>query len=132
MESYLRNRKIDKICKCLSFGTIALLIVYMAVLTVLEKVSGTAAVMDFGYRSAVFIALWAVAAVSGLIHYFISAGHRAYAVSGIHIAFAFILAGALVTHLTGRQGSCTSGPEKSPGCSLTGIWRSAGFRFRSV
>ena len=104
MESYLRNRKIDKICKYLSFGTIALLIVYMAVLTVLEKVSGTAAVMDFGYRSAVFIALWAVAAVSGLIHYFISAGHRAYAVSGIHIAFAFILAGALVTHLTGRQG----------------------------
>lgn len=96
---------IVRICKYLSFGSIAVLVVYMAVLTVLEKISGTGAVMDGGYHSFPFIALWALAAVSGLVLYFGSPGRRPFAVTGIHLAFALILAGALLTHLTGRQGS---------------------------
>ena len=54
-----------RICKYLSFGSIAILILYMAATTVLEKFSGTAAAMKWGYHSLPFIALWAVAAVCG-------------------------------------------------------------------
>ena len=49
-----------RICKYLSFGSIAILILYMAATTVLEKFSGTAAAMKWGYHSLPFIALWAV------------------------------------------------------------------------
>lgn len=96
---------VHKICRYLSFGTIALLIVYMAVSTVLEKVSGTAAAMEWGYHSPLFIAMWAVAAVSGAVLYLISARRLSVAVSGIHLAFVLILAGALLTHFGGRQGA---------------------------
>ncbi len=54
----------EKICKYLSFGSIAVLALYMAAMTVLEKYSGTEAAMLRGYHSVPFIVLWAVAAVS--------------------------------------------------------------------
>ena len=94
----------------MSFGAIALLIVYMASASVLEKFYGTDAVMKWGYRSAGFAALWAIAALSGIIYlYFkiIRGRNRMkipFATAGIHLAFVMILAGALVTHIYGKQG----------------------------
>ena len=100
---------LEKICKYLSFGSIAVLVAYMAAMTVLEKFSGTAAAMEWGYHSAVFIALWAVAAVAGTAFYLVEGkiGKNSIAnpVSGIHLAFVFILSGALVTHIFGVQGA---------------------------
>lgn len=100
---------LEKICKYLSFGAIAVLVAYMAAMTVLEKFSGTAAAMEWGYHSAVFIALWAVAAVAGTAFYLVEGkiGKNSIAnpVSGIHLAFVFILSGALVTHIFGVQGA---------------------------
>ena len=58
----------QKICKYLSFGAVALLIVYMSVASVLEKFYGTDAVMKWGYHSPVFLALWAAAALSGAVY----------------------------------------------------------------
>ena len=42
----------SRICKYLSFGSVAVLILYMAAMTVLEKFLGTEAAMKWGYHSA--------------------------------------------------------------------------------
>ena len=98
----------SRICKYLSFGSVAVLILYMAAMTVLEKFLGTEAAMKWGYHSAVFIALWAVTAVSGVAFYLTEAGRKgsfSFPVAGIHLAFVFILAGALATRVSGVQGA---------------------------
>lgn len=100
----------QKICKYLSFGAVALLIVYMSVASVLEKFYGTDAVMKWGYHSPVFLALWAAAALSGAVYLYFriikgrSRKRIPFSVIGIHLAFILILAGALVSHVTGEQG----------------------------
>ena len=94
-----------RICKYLSFGSIAILILYMAATTVLEKFSGTAAAMKWGYHSLPFIALWAVAAVCGAACYLSRTRGLPLATSGIHLAFLLILSGALITHVSGVQGA---------------------------
>ena len=95
----------EKICKYLSFGSIAVLALYMAAMTVLEKFSGTEAAMRWGYHSVPFIILWAVTAVSGLAFYVMRTECRQLATSGIHLAFVFILSGALITRIDGVQGA---------------------------
>ena len=95
----------EKICKYLSFGSIAVLALYMAAMTVLEKFSGTEAAMRWGYHSVPFIVLWAVTAVSGLVFYVMRTECRQLATSGIHLAFVFILSGALITRIDGVQGA---------------------------
>ena len=100
-----------KICKYLSFGFISLLAVYMAVASVLEKFHGTDAVMKWAYHSPVFIALWALAAASGIVYvYFRLVKGRAFrdiplSTVCIHLSFILILAGALTTHLSGDSGA---------------------------
>lgn len=100
-----------KTCKYISFGAIALLIIYMAIASVLEKFCGTDAVMKWGYHSPVFIAMWAVAALSGISYLYkeVIKGRTLnripLATAGIHLAFFMILAGALVTHVFGGQGT---------------------------
>ena len=94
-----------RICKYLSFGSIAILIIYMAATTVLEKFSGTAAAMKWGYHSLPFIALWAVSAVCGAAFYLSRTRGLPLATSGIHLAFLLILSGALITHVSGVQGA---------------------------
>lgn len=100
-----------KICKYLSFGSIAVLAVYMAAASVLEKFHGADAVMEWGYHSPVFIALWAVAALAGAVTLYGSAVRSrkrqdvpVFTVS-LHLALMLILAGALTTHVLGRQGT---------------------------
>ena len=95
----------EKICKYLSFGSIAVLALYMAAMTVLEKFSGTETAMRWGYHSVPFIVLWAVTAVSGLVFYVMRTECRHLATSGIHLAFVFILSGALITRIDGVQGA---------------------------
>ena len=100
-----------KICKYLSFGFVALLTVYMAVASVLEKFHGTDAVMKWAYHSPVFIAMWALAAASGIVYvYFRLVKGRAFrdiplSTACIHLSFILILAGALTTHLSGDSGA---------------------------
>lgn len=96
---------LEKFCKYLSFGSIAVLILYMAAMTVLEKFSGTAAAMRWGYHSAFFIALWALALVSGVVYYVRRTSCRPAATAGIHASFVLILSGAMITHVCGEQGA---------------------------
>lgn len=96
--------KREKLLKYLSFGTAAVIIIMMAAATVIEKLYGTAQAFRLVYHNPVFIALWALCAVSGVFFLIKRKTIRKPSVFFLHIALVLILAGALVTMLTGRQG----------------------------
>ena len=96
--------KKERILKCISYGALAVLIVAMMAATVLEKIHGTEFALHWVYHNPVFIALWGVAAVSGLWLLLSRGAARKPFTLMIHVAFLFILAGALITHLTGVSG----------------------------
>ena len=93
-----------RIFKVLSFGSLAAVIVMMMAATVLEKLQGTSAALRLVYHSPVFIALWAVGAVTGLAWLLSRGVAKRRPTLLLHLALVLILAGALVTHLTGVQG----------------------------
>ena len=74
------------------------------VATIVEKMHGTECVLENIYHADWMIALWAVATLSALVYIMQCRLHRQPATLCMHLSFAVILAGALVTHLTGRQG----------------------------
>ena len=98
------NLAVMKSLKYLSFGTAAVIIIMMAAATVIEKLYSTSQAFRLVYHNPVFIALWAVSAVSGVIYLIKRKTIRRPAVFFLHIALVLILAGALVTMLTGKQG----------------------------
>ncbi len=96
--------KKQRILKCISYGAMAVLIVAMMAATVLEKIHGTAFALRWVYHNPVFIALWGVAAVSGLWFLLERGAARKPFTLLLHVALVLILAGALVTHLWGVGG----------------------------
>ena len=97
--------KKQSILKYISYGAMAVLIVAMMAATVLEKIHGTAFALHWVYHNSVFITLWGVAAASGLWFLLGSGVARKPFTLLLHVAFAVILAGALITHLTGLSGA---------------------------
>ena len=93
-----------RLWKYLSFGTLAVIIAAMVAATILEKLQGTPAAFRVVYHNPVFIALWAITAISGLIWLCKRGVPRKLFTMGLHCAFVVILAGALVTHLWGESG----------------------------
>lgn len=96
--------KTDKILKYTVIGTAAAVILMMAAATVIERLYGTDRALSIVYHSPVFIALWAVAAVSGVWMLIRRGTIRKLATFFLHIAFVLILVGALITMLTGKSG----------------------------
>ncbi len=96
--------KTDKILKYISIGSVAAVILMMAAATVIEKLYGTDSALNIVYHSPVFIALWAVTAISGVWMLIRRGTIRKPATFFLHIAFVLILAGALITMLTGKSG----------------------------
>ena len=94
-----------KLSKYLSYGAAAVLIVMMMAATVVEKIHGTPAAFQWFYHSTLFIILWAIAAIAGLVYLFLSGIPKRLFTMGLHLGLAVILAGALVTHLFGESGS---------------------------
>ena len=94
----------SKTLKTISYGAVAAVIVMMVAGTVVERLHGAAAAARAVYHHPVFIALWAVVAVAGLALLLRNGGARRPAVLALHVALLLILAGALVTHLTGKSG----------------------------
>ena len=90
--------------KIISYGAVAAVIVMMVAGTVVERLHGAAAAAQAVYHHPVFIALWAVVAVAGLALLLRSGVAKRRATLCLHLALVVILAGALVTHLTGEQG----------------------------
>ena len=73
--------------------------------TVLEKMKGTPAAFQAVYHNPLFILLWAVAAICGII-WLIRRGVAGKAFTFLlHLSFVLILAGALTTFLAGRKGT---------------------------
>ena len=94
----------SKILKILSYGAVAAVIAMMMAGTVIEKLHGTDAAAQTVYHHPVFFALWAVTAVAGMAYLLRCSGKRPVVVL-LHVALLLILAGALVTHLSGVSGS---------------------------
>jgi ResB-like family. len=95
----------QRLLKYLSFGLLAVLIVAMMAATILEKIHGTPFAFRWIYHNPLFIVLWAVVAIAGLIYLFKYGTSKKVFTMCLHLAFVLILAGALVTHLFGESGS---------------------------
>ena len=75
-------------------------ILMMMAATILEKIYGSYTAFLWVYHNPLFFSLWAIAAVAGLY----LTWNKPFFTRLMHIAFATILTGALVTHLTGEEG----------------------------
>ena len=89
--------------KILSYGAVAAVIVMMVAGTVVERLHGAAAAQAV-YHHPVFLALWAVVAIAGMALLLRGGAGRRPAVLALHVALVLMLAGALVTHLSGENG----------------------------
>ena len=96
--------KTDKILKYISIGSVAAVILMMAAATIIEKLNGTDRALSIVYHSPVFIVLWAVTAISGVWLLIRRGIIRKPATFMLHISFVLILAGALITLLSGKNG----------------------------
>lgn len=96
--------KTDKILKYTVIGSAAAVILMMAAATIIEKLYSTDRALSIVYHSPVFIVLWAVPAISGVWMLIRRGTIRKPATFFLHIAFVLILAGALITMLTGKSG----------------------------
>ena len=93
-----------KATKYLGYGSLAAVIIMMVAATILEKLRGTDYALSHFYYSPLFIALWAVLAVCGMAYLVYKGGHKRIFTFLLHVSLVLILAGALVTHLTGISG----------------------------
>ena len=93
----------SKNLKILSYGAMAAVIVMMVAGTVVERLHGAAAAQAV-YHHPVFLAMWAVVAIAGMALLLRGGAGRRPAVLALHVALVLMLAGALVTHLSGENG----------------------------
>ncbi|MCR5520100.1 MAG: cytochrome c biogenesis protein CcsA [Bacteroidales bacterium] len=93
----------------------AALIVMMTAATILEKIKGTEYALEHFYHSPIFICLWGLAAICGLIYIFGRKMQKSPATMALHLSLVLILAGALTTHLCGKSGYI----ELAPGQELS-------------
>lgn len=96
--------KTDKILKYTVIGSAVAVILMMAAATVIERLYGTDTALSIVYHSPIFIVLWAVTAISGVWLLIKRGTIRKPATFFLHISFVLILAGALITMLTGKSG----------------------------
>ncbi len=94
-----------KILKVITFSLLALLVVALVAATVVEKAGGTDVAYADIYGSWWFAVLWAVECVLALIYLIKCKVYKRPATMLLHLSFVVILAGALVTHLYGVQGT---------------------------
>lgn len=81
-----------------------LLLVVMAAATMVESAWGTSAAHAWIYGSWWFCLLWGLLAAAGLVYFFAVRRVRRAGVVALHLSLVLILIGALLTHLTSRQG----------------------------
>ncbi|MBP5301795.1 MAG: cytochrome c biogenesis protein ResB, partial [Bacteroidales bacterium] len=92
-----------KTLKFLSFGSLAVIIIAMVAATFVEKSRGSDFAFSLVYYNPAFIALWGLATVTGLLLLF-KKNVKAFFTLLLHISFAVMLVGALVTHLFSQEG----------------------------
>lgn len=105
MRVWLRN---------ISFGSLALVVAVLIAATFYHKFNGTSFVLDNIYHSWWFIALWTVAALTGVLYILMLRMPCLGAAFVFHIAFVVVLAGALVTYMTAERGSLCVAEDAPP------------------
>ena len=93
-----------KIPGIISFVAMAALVAMMVAATVVERLKGTDAAFSAVYHNPLFIALWAAAAICGLLYMYSKRVWKRFFTMTLHVAFVVMLLGALVTHLWGESG----------------------------
>ncbi len=88
----------------LSFGLLGMLLVVLMAATCVEKVWGTGWVIRYVYGASWFAVCWAVTAVAAILYLIGRRVQKHRATFCLHLSFAVILLGALVTHVWGVQG----------------------------
>ena len=94
-----------KVLKNICLALVCLIILVMVSATVVEKYRGGDFVREYVYGSIPFVGLWGVLAVCSTLYILSRRLYRRLSAFMIHISFLLILAGALVTHCFGRQGT---------------------------
>jgi hypothetical protein len=89
----------------LSFTLLIIITIIIAVATFVEKQYGSEFVYLFFYTSPWFIACWFTLAIYGLIYLLSQKTYKKLPVICLHIAFLFILTGALLTHISSQNGT---------------------------
>lgn len=92
-----------KVWKTATATLYALVVIVMATATIVEKYHGTAVAKTTIYGSWWFVVLWALL-VAMAVAYIVGRRMRRASAVCLHSSFAIILLGALLTHLTARQG----------------------------
>ena len=105
MRAWLRN---------ISFGSLVLVVAVLIAATFYQKSNGASFVLDNIYHASWFVALWAVAALTGVLYILMSRMPRLGAAFVLHIAFVVVLAGALVTYMTAKRGTLCVSAGASP------------------
>ena len=91
--------------KTISFTLFIVVVAVMVTATIVEKTAGTEYVHTAFYGSWWFAALWALLAVSAFVYMLKRRLFRRPATFMLHLSFLLILAGALVTHVWGTNGT---------------------------
>lgn len=94
-----------RIFKIISFALAGLLVLLMMAATVIEKLYGSEFVAQYIYGSSYFAVCWGLLALSSVIYLWQRKVQKQILTFLLHASFVVILAGALITHLFGLQGS---------------------------
>ena len=100
--------------KRISITAMSLLIIIMVTATIAEKTYGTPFVNRHFYSNPLFIALWFLAAISGITHILKRKLYRRIITFCMHASFVIILTGAFITHVFGVQGSIHLRMDENP------------------
>ena len=103
-----------QISKRISITAMSLLIIIMVTATIAEKTYGTPFVNRHFYSNPLFIALWFVAAISGITYILKRKLYRRIITFCMHASFIIILTGAFITHVFGVQGSIHLRMDENP------------------
>lgn len=94
----------NRLLTIIGFGTLAAVILAMMVATVLEKARGSDAAFRWVYHNPAVFVLWGTIVLGGICLLVSRGAVRRFWTLLLHLSFAVILGGALLTHLTGEQG----------------------------
>jgi ABC-type transport system involved in cytochrome c biogenesis permease subunit len=94
-----------RLLKQIVFTLLGLLLVILIGATILEKIYGTGFVSEYIYSSVLFVVLWGVFVLLGLIYILQRKLQKQLFTFLLHISFLLILAGAFTTWLSGEQGN---------------------------
>jgi ABC-type transport system involved in cytochrome c biogenesis permease subunit len=93
-----------KLLKYIAFGTMALLLLVLAIATVIEKVYGREFATGQVYGAWWFAMLWMVLGVSAIAYIFVEKLYRAKAAFLLHLSLGIILLGAFITFVSAERG----------------------------